>query len=147
MAGVDLYLSGVVFLLGTGPGCGVEAGVGQPGSQSSREEVVGTDAEERHRVSFVSKSPSRSWACAGFVQGIAWRGEKGIQPIGPKGISVICLSWLDPGSRNLHPLVLLYSMLASLLGRLFPHVAANTSTSSSRPASYKTAVGKVLLSR
>lgn len=91
MAGVDLYLSGVVFLLGTGPGCGVEAGVGQPGSQSSREEVVGTDAEERHRVSFVSKSPSRSWACAGFVQGIAWRGEKGTTYRAQRNISYLLI--------------------------------------------------------
>ena len=47
--------------------------MGQLGSQSNREEAVGTDAEERRRFSFVSKSPSHSWACAG----IGWRGEKG----------------------------------------------------------------------
>lgn len=44
----------------------------------------------------------------------------------------ICLVWLAPGSGNLsRPWPLLYSLLASFLGRLFPHEVASVSTSSS----------------
>lgn len=88
----------------------------------------------RGRFCLVSESLSLSWAHAGLAQGPGWS-ERRVQSIGSEEVPFICLSWLNPGSRNLRLLALLYSVLVSFLGRLFPKVGANTPLSSSRPAS------------